>query len=107
MTRATVSPVTSARYRASSTSFRRSGRMMATMSFIWSVLPASARRGLRGQGAGGRARRAGVGDDEDGPLAVGVRLLAVLGHVHAEPLGARHGAERGDQRHQLEDDERG
>src|SRR5438067_7032200 len=103
MTRETVSPRTSARYSASSTSLSRSGRIMATMSFMGP--PASTRHGLRGKCGGWGAGRRHFRHDQDRTFAAGVGLLAVLAHIHAYAFGARFGAEGRDQTEDLEDDE--
>src|SRR5438477_9922624 len=78
-----VSPAILARNSSSSTLLRRSGRTMATTSFI----------SLFSQ-------------HEDRALAAAVRLLAVLRDVETQAFFARVGAQRGDQREELDDDER-
>src|ERR1700730_13224671 len=80
-----VSPRTSARYNASSTSLSFSGRMIATTSFILS---------------------ASVSVNENRAFASAVRLFPVLGDVHADSLLFLARAKRRDQRYRFQDHER-
>src|SRR6476659_9675072 len=80
-----VSPRTSARYSASSTSLSFSGRMIATTSFIW---------------------LAPVGLNENRAFAPAVSLFAVLGDIHADALFLLAGAKRCDQSYHFQNHER-
>ena len=84
-TRLMVSPRTSARYNASSTSLSFSGRMTATMSFIFS---------------------ASLRANEDCTFAPIVRLFPVLGDVHTDSLLLLPRAQRRDQCYRLKNHER-
>src|SRR5260370_4021471 len=66
-------------------------------------------RGQRGQTRAerGRRRRRGFGEDQDGALAAGVRLLAVLGHVESHPFLAARRPQRRQRSDGLEQRERG
>src|SRR6185436_5066718 len=79
-----VSPRTSARYNASSTSLSFSGLMTATMSFMFSSLRAN----------------------EDCAFAPVVGLFTVLGDVHSDSLFLLARAQRRDQCDQLQNHER-
>src|SRR4051812_42383310 len=96
-----LTPCTSALYSCSSTALSRSGRMIATTSFMIVLRKLTMRRS-----EGRRLRRLPIGQDQDRAFAGAVRLFAVLTDVHAGAFFVRRRLERHHEADEFEQDQR-